>query len=86
MNVAAESHFGWVRGATREHILYGTVSEERQGTRTKGPQPGGFLRKWQHPEFFKRLLGGTVCVRICKNQELTPRLVKEMLDFGDARR
>jgi hypothetical protein len=46
MDVAAERSFGLRRGATSEHILYGSLSEERQSLKLKGPQPGGFLQKW----------------------------------------
>jgi hypothetical protein len=45
MEVAAERYFGLVRGPRSEHILRGSVSDERQRTRPKEPQPGGFLQK-----------------------------------------
>jgi hypothetical protein len=45
MDIAAEGDSGWVRGVRGEPILHGSVSDERQRTRTKEPQPGGFLQK-----------------------------------------
>ena len=37
MDIAAERYFGLVRGVRSEHILHGSVSDERQRTRTKEP-------------------------------------------------
>ena len=45
MDIAAERYFDLVRGVRSEHILHGSVSDERQRTRAKEPQPGGFLQK-----------------------------------------
>jgi hypothetical protein len=45
MDTAAERIFGFVRGATREHIPCGSVTEERQSTKAKRPQPEGFHQK-----------------------------------------
>src|SRR5688572_15339964 len=38
MDIAAERYLGLVRGARSEHILHGSVSDERQRTRAKEPQ------------------------------------------------
>ena len=45
MNTTAERIFGFVREATREHIRQGSVTEERQSTKPKRPQPEGFHQK-----------------------------------------
>jgi hypothetical protein len=45
LDTAAERIFGFEHGATSEHILYGSVSEERQSAKAKRPQPGGFAQK-----------------------------------------
>jgi hypothetical protein len=45
MDTAAERIFGFVRGATREHIPQESVTGERQSAKKKGLQPEGFHQK-----------------------------------------
>jgi hypothetical protein len=47
MDIADGRDFGFVRGATREHIPCGSATEERQSTKSKDPRPAGF-----HQTFF----------------------------------